>query len=210
MGRRFACFFAGAYLLSLGITLVANAHLGTTPINSLPYVCSIVTPLSVGFYTLLINGVSFVGQRLLLGRAFSGRTALLQLPALVLFSLFMDANMWLTSFLVNDTYWLQTVMSLAGNVVTATGIMLCIVSNATILPVEGFLLALATAASVSFGRVKVLFDCGLLALAAIISVVCLHEVVGIREGTLVAAVLTGNLVRLMAGHCQWLTRLLDA
>ena len=195
--RRTLGFCVGAYLMGLGIALTTNAHLGTTPISSLPYVCSCIMPLSFGFLTFCINALMVVAQKLMLGRAF-GKKGLLQLPAVFVFSLFIDLNMWLTRPVISDVYALQMLTCVGGSLVLAVGISLCVMSQATVMPGEGLVLAIVHVTRGNFGRVKVLFDCSLVALAFAVSLLVLHDVVGLREGTVVSAILTGNFVRMIA------------
>lgn len=190
-------FCMGAYLMGLGIALTTNAHLGTTPISSLPYVCSYLLPLSFGLLTFCINALMVVAQKFLLGPAF-GRKGLLQLPAVFVFSLFIDLNMWLTQVVVSDVYALQMLTCIGGSFVLAVGIALCVMSKATVMPGEGVVLAITHVTRGIFGRIKVLFDCSLVALAFVVSLLVLHTVVGLREGTVVSAILTGNFVRLIS------------
>lgn len=195
--RRWALFVVGAYLMGLGVAMTTNAHLGTTPISSLPYVCSLIFPLSLGTFTLLINILFVVGQKFLLGPAF-GRKGLLQLPAVTVFGLFIDLNMWLTSPLISETYLLQMLLCVCGSMILGLGIAVCIASNATVQPGEGIVLAISHRWHYDFGRVKVIFDCSLVLMAAIVSLLAIQDLVGLREGTVVSAILTGNFVRLFA------------
>lgn len=195
--RRWSVFVLGAYLMGLGVAMTTNAHLGTTPISSLPYVCSLVFPLSLGTFTLLINILFVVAQKLLLGPAF-GRMGLLQLPAVTVFGLFIDLNMWLTSPLITETYPLQMLLCVSGSLVLGLGIAVCIASNATVQPGEGIVLAISHRWHHNFGRIKVCFDCALVLAAAIVSLLAIRDIIGLREGTVVSAILTGNFVRLFA------------
>lgn len=195
--RRWALFVLGAYLMGLGVAMTTNAHLGTTPISSLPYVCSLVFPLSLGTFTFLINILFVVAQKILLGPAF-GRMGLLQLPAVTVFGLFIDLNMWLTAPLISETYPLQMLLCVSGSMVLGLGIAVCIASNATVQPGEGIILAICHRWHRNFGRIKVCFDCSLVLMAAIVSLLAIQDLVGLREGTVVSAILTGNFVRIFA------------
>ena len=194
--RRTLGFCLGAYIMGLGIALTTNANLGTTPISSLPYVCTFLTPLSFGSLTFCINALMVVAQKLLLGPAFE-KKALLQLPAVLVFSLFIDLNMWLTKTFITNVYALQMGMCVLGSFVLAVGITLCVLSNATVMPGEGVVLAIAHVVRIDFGRIKVIFDCSLVLLAAVVSLAVLHRLEGLREGTVVSAVLTGTFVRFL-------------
>lgn len=74
-------------LLCVGLTIMAfsiKAGLGTSPISSLPYVLSLLTPLTVGTATIAMHVVLICLQILLLRRRYDP-IQLMQLPvALIL------------------------------------------------------------------------------------------------------------------------------
>lgn len=53
--RRYAGLCLASFIMALGIALVTNANLGTTPITSLPYALSAIYSLSLGATTFLLN-----------------------------------------------------------------------------------------------------------------------------------------------------------
>ena len=71
--------------MALGIALVTNSNLGTTPITSLPYALGAIFALSLGTATFLLNLLFVALQKVLLRKEFSP-AHLLQLPAVLLFS----------------------------------------------------------------------------------------------------------------------------
>lgn len=201
--RRYAGFCLAAFIMALGIALVTNAGLGTTPITSLPFTLSAIFSLSLGAATFLLNILFVTAQKLLLRKEFSV-LHLLQLAAVLPFSVFIDLCMWLTQPLVTSVYPLQLALCLTGCAVLGLGVSLEIVSDATVLPGEGIVIAIAYRTRKIFGNIKVLFDLFLVVAAAGLSFVVLHTVVGLREGTVVAAVLTGFCVRFFS---RWTRRL---
>lgn len=59
--KRYAVFSLGLYFLSMGIVLIVRSTLGTTPISSVNYVVSTLTPLSLGICTFIINMLLIAG-----------------------------------------------------------------------------------------------------------------------------------------------------
>ncbi|MBO5432032.1 membrane protein, partial [Methanocorpusculum sp.] len=57
-----------------------------------------------------------------------------------------------------------------------------------------------------FGKVKVAFDVTLVCIAAVTSLVFLHEIVGIREGSLIAALTVGIIARTVAAKLSFLLK----
>ena len=195
--KRCGVFGVALFVCALGIGLITNANLGTSPITSLPYVGSRILGLSLGTLTFLLNVLLLIWQKILLGREFHV-THLFQLPAVFLFSVFIDVGMALTAPLASTDYPFQMGMCFVGCAILGLGISLEIVSNVTVLPGEGIVIAIAYRFKKIFGRIKVLFDVSLVMLSIVFSFAFLHDLVGIREGTVVSALLVGNFVRLSA------------
>ncbi len=193
--KRCGAFGIALFVCALGIGLITNANLGTSPITSLPYVGSHILGLSLGTLTFALNVLLLVWQKILLGREFRA-THLFQLPAVFLFSVFIDVGMALTAGLASESYLSQMLMCVAGCAVLGLGISVEIVSNVTVLPGEGIVIAIAYRFKKIFGRIKVLFDVSLVALSVALSFAFLSGLVGIREGTVISALLVGNFVRL--------------
>ena len=82
----------GLALAGFGVALTTRAGLGTSPISSLPYVVTFITPLSFGMTTFAINVFFVLGQVLILRRAFPV-AQYGQLGVVLLFGLFIDLGM---------------------------------------------------------------------------------------------------------------------
>lgn len=201
--RRYAGCAVALLICALGVALVTNACLGTSPITSLPYALSVIFSLSLGTLTFLANICFLVVQKILLGRYFTPGH-LMQIPAVFLFGVFIDGWMWATSYLMTDVYWQQMLMCLVGSMVLGLGVSLEIISNATVLPGEGMVVAIVFRTHRNFGNIKVLVDSSMVLVAAILSLSVLHTVVGLREGTVISAILVGLSVRFFS---RWTRRL---
>ena len=64
-----------------------------------------------------------------------------------------------------------------------------IISNATVLPGEGMVVAIVFRTHKNFGNIKVLFDCSLVLASCLLGLAVLGSIVGLREGTVLSAVL---------------------
>lgn len=187
---------AGMFAAALGISLIALLNLGSTPISTIPLVAAAVSGLSFGTTTFFVNLVFVFGQIALLRRRFNPLN-LLQIPVVFVFSLFIDGSMALLDPVgrANLSYLPALLLSLAGNVLLAAGIVMQIRSKTIVQPGEGIVLAVAVTARKPFGTMKVCNDVSLVALAAAIGWFFLGEIVQIREGTLISAVSVGFLVK---------------
>lgn len=185
--RRIAMLVIGMEFATFGISLTAVSNIGTTPISTVPYVLSKIFPLSFGTTTFILNVFFVVLQALLLRSRFSILN-LLQIPAVLVFSAFIDLNMHLLQPYSPNNWWLSMAMSMFGNLVLAVGIILQVRSKTIVQPGEGIVLAFAAVFHRPFGTVMVV-------IAGILSVAVLGSLVGLREGTAVSAILVGFLVK---------------
>lgn len=81
----------------------------------------------------------------------------------------------------------------------AVGIFAEVSSKAVYLAGEGLMLAVAQVTEKDFSKVKIVCDCSLVALSAVCSFFFFDgKIIGIREGTLISALVTGYLI----GFCK--------
>lgn len=203
MKSRYLSFIAGLYFLALGVVLIVRSDLGTTPISSINYVMSLNTPLTLGMCSCLLNCVLILGQFWLVRGCGSRRDTveiLLQLPFSLVFGAFTDLNMYLTASLHPGSYLASIVLLLIGCMVQSVGVVLEVKPGVTAMSAEAFVKYAARRYGKDFGHCKVWFDFTLVLLAAILSLACAHRIDGVREGTLIAACLTGPVVNFLGHH----------
>lgn len=205
--KRYGCLSVSLFFNALGIALITQAHLGTTPITTLPYTLAAIFGLTLGTTTFACNLLFLLLQRILLRRRL-GIAELLQIPAVLIFSVFIDFWMHLTGALVTDVYVWQIVMCIVGSAVLGAGISLEIMSNATVIPGEGLVIVIAARSRKNFGNIKVLFDCSLVLASCLLGLAVLGSIVGLREGTVLSAVLVGMFARLTSPWTRKLKPLL--
>lgn len=193
--KRYLLFLAGLFLSAVGVGFATRAGLGTSPISSLPFVLSLVTAPSMGLYTFVFNMLFWTGD-LLLRRPFRLRQ-LLAIPATLLFSVCIDWSLAVIPTQFYGPYLPKVVFLLIGCAVHAVGIVLELRGNVVMLPCEAFVQSLSLRTGKQFGNVKIATDCALTLAAAVIALFSFHKLNGVREGTLVTALLLGYLVKLM-------------
>ena len=134
----------------------------------------------------------FLVQAALLGKDFQ-KVQLLQLPATLLFSLCIDGWLWMMSAWPTSPYGVQLLYLLAGCTFLGLGISLEVIPNVLILPGEGLVRVIAALTGWRFGRVKTGFDLSIVISAIVVSVAATGKILGIREGTVVAALIVGSI-----------------
>ena len=200
--KRYLVFVIGLYFLAAGIVLIIRSALGTTPISSINYVLSLNSPLSLGTCTFIINMVLILGQFWLIrkNRIRKNRTRqdiieiLLQLPFSFIFSAFIDFNMMLTSELHPANYGMSIALLLTGCMVQSIGVVLELKPRVAMMSAEAFVKYASRHYNKEFGKFKVYFDITLVTLAVILSLLLTQGIQGVREGSLIAACITGYIV----------------
>ena len=202
--KRILIFIAGLYCMGLGVALSVIAALGTSPISCFPYVVSEIAHVSVGTVTFIMNFIFILAQIAILKKDFKP-WQILQLPALLVFSARIDMNIALFSWLPTDLYLMQILWMILGCLILGTGIGLLLLADYVMMPADYLVRILASVVlEKDFGKVKVSFDITLVCIAAVTSLIFLHEIVGIREGSLIAALTVGIIARTVASKLSFL------
>ena len=199
--RRYAVFLCGVATTGFSISLITKAGLGTPPISSLPYVLCEIFSFSFGTFTFVFNLALIFGQLLLLKKEFTP-AQYLQIPVTLLFSCVIDLVMFLLSGLTVEAYPARIALLLAGCVTLGFGIALQVVAEAIYIPGEGLVRAIAAKLKKEFGIIKTVFDSGMVTMAVILSLACCQAVVGFREGSIIAALIVGSIVRFFIRRLQ--------
>lgn len=193
--KRYIFLLAGLFVNGLGVSFITKAGLGTSPITSIPYTLSLGFTPTVGMFTLVFNIFLVILQVILLRRNFQLQN-LLQLPIIALFSFFIDLTMSLLGFMQPETYAMKVVSLIVGCLILGFGVFMEMVANVAMLPGEATVRAVSDVFSTDFGKTKIAFDSSMTVIAAILSFIMFRHLDGVREGTIVAAILVGFIARL--------------
>lgn len=85
---------------------------------------------------------------------------------------------------------------LLGCFILALGIWVQVKGNAAMLPGEAMNRAISGRTGRRYENIKILFDIIYILLSAVICLLFLHRLEGVREGSVIAAVLVGNIIKL--------------
>ena len=207
--RRYILFVIALFINAFGVAFITKADLGTSPITGINYVLSMFTPLTMGQWTIVVNLLFLVLEMPFMRRE-DYRTDkvlyLLQIPVSLCFGSFIDCSWALLGWLRPAGYAMQVAALVAGCVVLAVGIALEVKANVGMAAGEYFVRAISRRLRGDFGFVKLAFDVTLVVLACAVSYAAMGSVRGIREGTVVAALIVGPIVHFISPAY----RLLDA
>ena len=120
----------------------------------------------------------------------------MQLPLSIVFGFFTDFTKWMVmADKIPDAYIVKLIYTVLGCFIIAFGISCALIANVVLNPGDGIVKAVATVTEKKFGNVKVVIDVTLVVIASVISLIALKNISGIREGTVIAAVTIGFIVK---------------
>ena len=183
-------------LMAVGVALSVNSNLGVSPVNSLPYVVSQILNVQMGSCVTVIFCFYILLQVLLLRREFQ-LIQMLQIVFSTIFGYLVDfAKMVVGDFAI-PTYFGQLTMLALSIVLIALGVLLYMDVQLVPMPMEGLSSAIAQKISKPFPTMKMAIDCLVVLIGVVLSFVFLGKLDGIREGTIITAVLVGKLIAIL-------------
>lgn len=192
--KRYFYFFLGLYIISMGIALSTKAGLGVTPVSSIPFAVSLGTPLTLGNITIIVQLIYIACEIAILRKEFKP-VNLLQLLVVFVFGYFTDFSVWIIRGIVPTNYVMQWVICILAMFVIAFGIKMEVTAGVMMLPVDALMALIARKWKIDFGKVKVTFDSSQVVIAIICSLLLMHRVEGVREGTVAAAIFVGMIIK---------------
>lgn len=192
---RCALFLLGLMLITMGTALTIQSSLGTPPFAALPYVASLGLRPTVGFFSVALN-LLFVAIQAGILRKKVTCTLFMQIPVGFLFGFMLDLWMAVIPSFGGAAYVQQLLFLFAGTLITAVGIFIEVHANILMTAGEGLVLVLAITMNKKFGSLKIYADVTLVLLAVLLSLALLHNISGVREGTVISAVFTGVFIKL--------------
>lgn len=193
---RVLLYVLGLFLMAFGVAIAANSNLGISPVNSLPYVVSAVVSRDPGTCVTLVFCSYILLQIIILRREFK-LINLLQIVFSTIFGYFVNFTKAIVGDFAIPTYAGQLLMLAVSIVFIAVGVVLYIEVEMVPMPMEGLSLAIAGRVGIPFHNMKIIIDCLVVAAGVALSFLCLHELVYIREGTVITAIVTGKVMALV-------------
>ncbi|MFW5490659.1 MAG: DUF6198 family protein [Desulfovibrio sp.] len=203
MSKRIFVAVAGLVSMAFGVAFSVKANLGVSPVSCIPYIYSLKFNFTVGELTILLNMIFALGQFLILRKKYT-LLHLLQMLAVIIFGYCIDMALYVIGGINPTTYVVQMGLCLLGCLTLSAGIFLLVKANLTYLPGDGFVVVVADTVHTGFGKLKVALDCSMVTVGLVSSFAFLHRLEGIREGTVIAALLVGSLVKFFNTRIFWI------
>ena len=201
--KRLLIYFCGLFCIATGIAFSAKSGLGVSPVGSpanVLYQIGLSLGLPTGFFnlgnwTIAVYCVYILSQIILLGKNFKP-IQLLQLAISFAFGWLVNLTTAMVSGLpAPANYGMQMLYLLINVPMVALGVMLYLSPNLLPTPGEGVALAISERWNTSVATGKTIFDCSMVVISVIISLIYFHGLVGVREGTVICALFTGFVMR---------------
>lgn len=192
LAARLLLYVAGLCVLALGIALSVKAGLGVSAVSSLPYVLALATGRDLGGWVTTAYFLFILLQWAIKGKEFR-LIDLTQILFSTLFGFLVNMAERLCAPLVPAGYLAQLTLLLASIVLIALGVTAYMMAQLVPMPAEGLADTLADKLNKPFGPTKRALDSMIVITSVILSLVFLGRIAGVREGTVLSALLVGTL-----------------
>ncbi len=200
--KRLLIYFLGLFIMAVGVVFSVKSALGVSPVTCLANVVSQITAINLGVCTTAVYCLYILVEVIILRCDFKPEM-LLQIVASFVFGSLVSAATALFSFLPAPTaYPVRLLFLLCSVPLVAVGVMLYLSPNILPTPGEGMSLAISKKTGLSVGSSKTIFDCSLVIISLITSLVYFRGLVGVREGTIICALLVGFVMKRLQRVCQ--------
>lgn len=194
--RRYALFILGLFVASMGVALSTKASLGTSPVASVPYSVSLMSNwLTFGGWLNVWSVIQITVQVLLLRKRCNPIEIIIQTVLAFVYGYLTNFSCFLISELKVEGYVAQFLCMLLGCIVLALGIWIQLKGNVAMLPGEAMNRAISTVTGKKYENIKIFFDILYILISAVLGLCFLGGLKGVREGSIIAAVLVGNIIK---------------
>lgn len=203
---RYFLLLVGLFFNALGVSLVTKAALGTSPLAAIPYSLSlVVNQLSLGEWTIIFSLFLIVGQILFEIDQLKWSEIMVEILLSFIFGDLIDWTMSWLRHVIMQNYWQSLLLLLFGCLVISLGAYFEVIADVAMLPGDAFVRAISRYFNIEYGKIRVMSDISMSVIGAIICLTFLSNLSGVREGTLISALVVGNLVKLLLKVAKPLT-----
>ena len=195
--KPYGIFLIGLFVASLGVAFSTKAGLGTSPVASVPYSVSLVNhALSFGWWLNVLSLIQITVQVALLRKRCKPLEIIIQTAVAFLYGYLTDFSCRILNGVQPAAYVARFAVMLVGCIVLALGIWIQYQGGVAMMPGEAMNRAISIVTGKRYENVKVFFDVLYILIATVICLVFLGELAGVREGSVIAALLVGNIIKL--------------
>ena len=195
--QQYTLFLIGLFIASLGVAFSTKAGLGTSPVASLPYSVSLVNGLfSFGGWLNVLSVIQISIQVMLLRRKCKPVEIAIQTILAFVYGYLTNLSCWLIRDIPVNSYLEQLLYLTISCFVLAFGIWMQFRGKVAMLPGEAMNRAISEVTGKRYENIKIFFDIFYIAASAVVCLVFMGELKGVREGSIIAAVAVGLIIKL--------------
>lgn len=197
MAQRIVIYVIGVLLLALGVVLNTKCLLGVSTTNSVPFVVSKISSLTLGAACTVVYLADVLFQCIIYRKI--KIKVLLQFPFSFVFGWIVD---FYNKFIVisSPDVTMKFILLISAILCISVGISMVVNMDFVPNPPDGGVQALSALTKLPFGRAKLLYDGIMLAVTVIISLIAAGKIIGIGIGTIVAFFAIGNIIHFINKH----------
>ena len=188
-------YIFGILVLGFGSVLNTKTGLGVAAINSVPYGLSQMTNLTLGNWTTILY-IGFIILQIIIYKKCNLKV-LLQFPFSYLMGMILDFYDQLFNFPPQNMI-ISIVLLFIAIVLIALGAYLVVAMDFVPNPADGMVNALSYLIHKDFGQMKWMFDCLMMTITIIMTLIISGHVIGIGIGTVLSALLIARVIQLYA------------
>lgn len=205
--KNYVLFLIGLFIASMGVALSTKASLGTSPVASVPYSVSLLNhTLTFGWWLNVWSIIQILVQVALLRRKCNPIEIIIQTILALVYGYLTDFSCSLISGIQANSYIIQFGLMILSCFVLGLGIWIQYKGGVAMLPGEAMNRAIHLISGKRYENIKIFFDVLYIVAAAVISWIFLGKLEGVREGSIIAAFLVGNIIKLYNGLFEKLTK----
>ena len=194
--KRYILFLIGLFIASMGVAFSTKAGLGTSPVASVPYSVSLVSRVfTFGGWLNLLSVIQIAIQVMVLKGKCDYVEIFIQTVLAFIYGYLTNFSCYLIRNLSADIYIIRFAYMLAGCFILALGIWIQLKGNVAMLPGEAMNRAISKVSGKRYENIKIFFDVFYIAISAVICLIFLGKLQGVREGSIIAAILVGNIMK---------------
>lgn len=195
--KRVSIYSLGLFFMAIGVSISIIINLGVSPVNSLPYVLSLAMGIEQGLLIMLVFTFYVLLQILILGKEFKWIN-LLQIVFSCIFSYFVTFSNFIFRNITEPSYYIIKLIFLCISIICVSiGLMFYLAADIVPQPAEGIMLAIGKKTGMELSKIKVMFDCFVVVIAVVISLISFGDIKGVREGTILAAIFIGKMLGIL-------------
>ncbi len=190
-------YLTGLFIIAIGASLSVKSDLGVSPVTTVPYTVTYIWNVDMGITTFLFHLLLVLIEFLMLRKSFK-LTNLLQVVVGIVFGLFTSLCNYLV-FLIPfpDTMAVRIILLVLSIFAVAVGLFFYVPAEIMPMAVEGLMLVISEVLKVKFSTVKIVLDIAFSLISLAICLIAVHVMGSVGVGTIVSAVTTGLILKLL-------------